>query len=127
MENRLPKTKCVAIVAQTIFKNCPESKITRNVSDPQSSFPGGSDGKASAYSVRDWGSISVLRTSPQERHGDPLQYSYLGNPIDRGAWWVPWGRKELGTTERNIIFTCMKQNLKPLSLPLHASHSESGN
>ena len=44
----------------------PESKITRNASDPQSSFPGGSDGKASAYSVRDWGSISVLRISPQK-------------------------------------------------------------
>ena len=32
--------------------------------------------------------------SPGE-HGNPLQYSCLENPIDRGAWWV----KELNTTE----------------------------
>ena len=35
-------------------------------------------------------------------NGNPLQYSCLGNPVDRGAWWatVQGGRKEWDTTER---------------------------
>ena len=36
--------------------------------------------------VRDSGSISGLGRSPGEENGDPLQYSCLGNPMDRGAW-----------------------------------------
>ena len=34
-------------------------------------------------------------------HGTPLQYSCLGNPIDRGAWWATFHgiAKELGTTQ----------------------------
>ena len=34
-------------------------------------------------------------------NGNPLQYSCLENPIDRGAWWAAiWGCKELDTTEQ---------------------------
>ena len=32
------------------------------------------------------GSVSELRRSPGEGKGNPLQYSYLGNPMERGAW-----------------------------------------
>jgi len=32
------------------------------------------------------GSIPGLRRSPGEGNGNPLQYSCLGNPMDRGAW-----------------------------------------
>ena len=36
-------------------------------------------------------------------NGNPLQYSCLGNPMDRGVWWASlWGRKESDTTERLI-------------------------
>ena len=49
-------------------------------------FPGGSDGKASAYNAGDPGSIPGLGRSPGEGNGNPLQYSCLENPIDRGAW-----------------------------------------
>ena len=49
-------------------------------------FPGGSDGKASAYNVGDLGSIPGLGKSPGERNGNPLQYSCLENPMDGGAW-----------------------------------------
>ena len=49
-------------------------------------FPGGSDGKASAYNAGDLGSILGLGRSPGEGHGNPLQYSYLENPMDRGTW-----------------------------------------
>ena len=32
--------------------------------------------------------IPELRRSPGEGNGNPLQYSCLGNPMDRGAWWA---------------------------------------
>ena len=49
-------------------------------------FPGGPDGKASAYNVEDPGSIPGLGRSPGEGNSNPLQYSCLENPMDRGAW-----------------------------------------
>ena len=49
-------------------------------------FPGGSDGKESVCSAGDLGSIPGLGRSPRERNGNPLQYSCLRNPMDRGAW-----------------------------------------
>ena len=33
----------------------------------------------------DWGSIPGSERSPEKGNGNPLQYSCLGNPIDRGA------------------------------------------
>jgi len=38
-------------------------------------------------SARDLGSISGLGRYPGEGNGNPVQYSCLGNPMDRGAWW----------------------------------------
>jgi len=38
--------------------------------------------------ARDTGSNPGSRRSPGEGHGNPLQYSCLGNPMDRGAWWA---------------------------------------
>ena len=49
-------------------------------------FPGGSDGKESDCNVGDPGSIPGLGRSPGGGHGNPLQYSWLENPMDRGAW-----------------------------------------
>ena len=49
-------------------------------------FPGGSDGKASAYNVGDPGSIPGSGRSPGEGNGNSLQYSCLVNFMDRGAW-----------------------------------------
>ena len=43
-----------------------------------------------------------LGRSPEGRNGNPLLYSCLENPTDRGAWqatYSPWGHKELNTTE----------------------------
>ena len=49
-------------------------------------FPGGSDGKVSAYNAGNPGSIPGLGRSPGEGNGNPLQYSCLENPMDGGAW-----------------------------------------
>ena len=69
-------------------------------------FPGGSDSKESAYNVGDLGSIPGLERSPRERNGNPLQYSCLENPKDRGAWWATVHRviKDLDTTEHTHSF-----------------------
>ena len=50
------------------------------------SFPGGSDGKASAYNAGDPGSIPGSERSPGEGNGNPLQYSFLENPTDGETW-----------------------------------------
>ena len=51
-------------------------------------FPGGSDGKESAYNAGDLGLIPGSGRSPGEGNGYPLQYSFLENPMDRGARWA---------------------------------------
>ena len=43
---------------------------------------------ASAGDIRDTGSIPGLGRSPGKGNGNPFQYSCLGNPMDRGAWWA---------------------------------------
>ena len=50
--------------------------------------PCSSDGKESACNAGDLGSIPGLGRSSGEGTGNPLQYSCLENPTDRGAWWA---------------------------------------
>ena len=49
-------------------------------------FPGGSDGKENTCNAGDPGSIPGSGRSLGEGNGNPLQYSCLENPTDRGAW-----------------------------------------
>ena len=51
-------------------------------------FPGGSDGKQSAYNVGDPGLMPKSGRYPGEENGDPLQYFCLENSMDRGDWWA---------------------------------------
>ena len=51
-------------------------------------FPGGLDGKESACSAEDLGSIPGLGRSLEKRMANPLQYSSLENSMHRGAWWA---------------------------------------
>ena len=57
---------------------------------------------ANAGEAKDRGVIPALGRSPGEGNGNPLQYSYLENPMGRGAWQatVHGGHKESDTTER---------------------------
>ena len=61
----------------------------------------GKESACKAGATGDMGSIPGPGRSPGGEHGNPLQYSCLENPTDRGAWWVlgPWGHKELDMTE----------------------------
>ena len=49
-------------------------------------FPGGSVVKNLPSSAGDAGSIPGSGRSPGGGNGNPLQYSCLGNPVERGAW-----------------------------------------
>ena len=51
-------------------------------------FPGGSEYKLSACNAGDLSSIPGWGRSPGGGHGNPLQYSCLENPMDRGVWWA---------------------------------------
>ena len=49
-------------------------------------FPGGSVGKEPTCNAGDVSSIPGSGRSPGGEHGNPLLYSCLENPMDRGAW-----------------------------------------
>ena len=71
---------------------------------PPLGFPGGAEVKnlpAKAEDTRHMGLIPALGRSPGGGNCNPFQYSHLGNPMDRGAWWatVHGGCKESETTE----------------------------
>ena len=66
-----------------------------------------------AGDARNMSLISGSRRSPGERNGNPIQYSFLGNPMDRGAWlgYSPWSGKEWGhdlVTKTNKTTTKIK-------------------
>ena len=85
-------------------------------------FSGGSDGEESACNAGDLGWIPGSGRSPGERNGNPLQYSCLGNPMDRGAqgllvgyWNFP--DKNIGAACHFLlqrIFPTQGSNLHPL-------------
>ena len=66
---------------------------------------------ANAEDIKDMGSIPGSGRSPGVGHGNPLEYSCLENPMDRGAWWAMVHRitqsqtrlKQLSTQTRNIV------------------------
>ena len=74
------------------------SKVLHNLRG----FPGGSVVKNLPANAGDVGSSPWVGKIPGEGNGNPLLYSCLGNPMDRGAWWatVHGVAKESDTTER---------------------------
>ena len=74
---------------------------------------------ASTGDIRDMDSIPGSGRSPGWGHGNPLQYSCLKNPIDRGAWKatvhrVTTSQTELKWLSRHAIILKMKKEIKPL-------------
>ena len=93
------------LIEQGISINWPHLNI---VASPgcREGFPGGSDGKESACNAEDQGSIPGSGRSPGEGNGNPLQYSYLENFLDRGSLvgYSPWGHKDSDMTEWLTLF-----------------------
>ena len=69
--------------------------------------------KRLAYNVEDLDSIPELGRSSGEGNGNPLQYSCLENPMDRGAWWATvHGFTKRQTRLSDFTFTFMgKQSI----------------
>ena len=57
--------------------------------------------------IRDMGSICGLRRSPGIGNGNPLQYSFLENPKDRGAWQPTVHRVALNFTQVLLLAYCI--------------------
>ena len=64
-------------------------------------FPGGSVVKNPPANAGDMGLTPRLGRSPGEENGYPLQYSCLGNPMDREAWWATVHRVAKNQTQLN--------------------------
>ena len=84
-------------------------------------FPGGSDSKESACNLGDPGSTPGLRRSPGEGNDFPLQYSCLGNSMDRRAWratvhGVAKGQTRLSDSVSFIAVTSLKDGKECPSL-----------
>ena len=62
--------------------------IFKHLSNYFMGFPYSSHVKESAYNAGDPGSILGLGRFHREGNGNPLQYSCLQNPMDRGIWWA---------------------------------------
>ena len=60
----------------------------------------GKEAACQCSSVRDVGSIPG-----SGRHGNPLQYSFLENPMDRGAWWANVHSVAESDVTRNLAHT----------------------
>ena len=72
---------------------------------------------ANAGDMRDAGLIPGLGRSPGGEHGNPLQYSCLENPIDRGAWWAIVHRVAKSQTQLSD-YTTLELNKIDLKLQL---------
>ena len=67
---------------KNFFSGCPKVYRASQVALVVKNLP------ANAGDIRDMGSIPGLGRSPGGGYSNPLQYSYLENPMDRGVWWA---------------------------------------
>ena len=81
-------------------------------------FPWWFSGKESAWNAGDSSSIPWSGRFPGEGNGNPLEYSCLGNPMDRGAWWATdrgvaselYMAEWLNTQSSNLVQRCLHVN-----------------
>ena len=97
--------------------------------DTSRCFPGGSAVKNAPINARDTGDVGSIPESgisPGEGNGNPLQYSCLENPMDRGAWQAAAHGVEKSRTQLSVhvqLSTWYKQRIKSartLGLPYFA-------
>ena len=73
------------VLRKVLRKKCTDNRTKSHLLFVILGFPGGSDSKESACSARGPGLTSGSGRSLRERNGNPLQYSCLENPTDKGA------------------------------------------
>ena len=78
--------KCPLSSGKTLSNHLPSPSLDMNESIAPVGFPGGSDGKVSVCNAGDLATIPGSGRSRGEGKGNPLQYSCLESPMDRGAW-----------------------------------------
>ena len=74
-----------------------------------------------ARDVRDVGLIPESGRSPGGGNGNPLQYSCLGNSMDRGAWWatVHWVTKSRMPPQLVLSYL-----IQDIAIPFHKTHHQ---
>ena len=90
---------CILTICELLSKDDRLSFLKFNVEDKHNEERKKPFYQSSVYNAGNPGSIPGLGRSPGERNGNPLQYSCLKNPIDRGGY-SPWGCKQSDTTEQ---------------------------
>ena len=86
----LTKSKCSSKLKSVLNKiEMNRNTAVEDLSITFAGFPGGAAGKGSPADAGDVGSIPELGSSPKEGNGNPLQYSCLANPTDKGVWQAP--------------------------------------
>ena len=86
------------------------------------------NGPANAEDTRDVGMIPESGRSPGEGNGNPLQYSCLENPMDRGAWWAAFhgvskSRVQLTTHTFIYLFIFMMQTDLFVCITVRSRHA----
>ena len=79
-----------------------------------------------AGDARDPGSIPGWGRYPGGANSNPLQYSCLEYPMDRGTWWAvysPWGHKETQLVTCSFQLMVIISRREPLKMPSHGSLS----
>ena len=118
------------VVGMGLWAVAPKTSSVEDFVRPKRSprgFPGGTSGREQAYQCRrrkkcrfDPGS----GRSPGGGHGNPLQYSCLENPMDRGAWWATVHRVAQSQTElKQLSRHASKRILKDVDVMIHLSPS----
>ena len=106
----LPSFMCIQglIDELTAFAEIPRFYSGNKIQPHLLGTPRWLSGEESAYQAGDVSSIPGLARLPRERNGSLLQYSYLGNPIDKGTWWAAVHRvvKESNMTQRQNNYLC---------------------
>ena len=84
----------------------------------ESGLPRWLSGREPARQVGDVGSIPGSGRSPGGGNGDPLQDSCLGNPRDRGAWWVTGPGSQKSRAQLNSR-ACRREMLSTVACVVH--------
>ena len=81
-------TRSILSLEPNLWTGSKNSKMAVNHLGASQVTQGGKEPACNAGDTRVMGSIPGLGRSPRGGHGNPLQYSYLKNPMDRRAWWA---------------------------------------